>query len=382
MNQSKKINILQLCEHFGGNKSSLHGVARSFIWWLPKFDQSKFNIYLCSRKGYDAAAEQMIQQNIHPLFLGYGKSNPLNLIKLIFLIRKLKIHIIHAHGFGSCMWARLAQFFLNIEVIVHGRANYGFVPFSMKFIEKVLGPKTKYALAVSESTQMFMHQMRYIPLKNIEVIYNGIPLETIPKITTLKISELRKKYHMPDHAFVVGTVGRVVSHKGHLDVFKALKTLIPNNPNIYYWVIGDGDYMDTLKTWVHQNDLSRHILLLGFQKNILELIQCLDIQIFPSHMEGTPNTLYEALAVGNCIIACPSDGQGEILTNKDTALIYETGNHQQLAQCIESLFHNKNLIHNLKSKAKIHSLNFDGNATIKKIENLYLKIYQQRIQKC
>jgi len=57
MTEKDKINVLQLCEHFGGKDSQLHGVARTFQWWMPRFDRSRFNVILCSRKGYDKAAE-------------------------------------------------------------------------------------------------------------------------------------------------------------------------------------------------------------------------------------------------------------------------------------------------------------------------------------
>lgn len=32
MAERRIINVLQLCEHFGGKESQLHGVARTFQW--------------------------------------------------------------------------------------------------------------------------------------------------------------------------------------------------------------------------------------------------------------------------------------------------------------------------------------------------------------
>ena len=94
----RPITVLHLCEHFGGKESSLHGVARAFQWWLPRFDPSRFKIVLCSRKGYDKAAAEMIKKGIHPLYLGYNKLDPRNLLRLIQIVRKEKIDIIRHVG--------------------------------------------------------------------------------------------------------------------------------------------------------------------------------------------------------------------------------------------------------------------------------------------
>jgi glycosyltransferase involved in cell wall biosynthesis len=50
-----------------------------------------------------------------------------------------------------------------------------------------------------------------------------------------------------------------------------------------------------------------------------------------AHQEGTPNTLYEALAVGNAILASTADGQGEILTHEKDALLFAPGDLAALA---------------------------------------------------
>ena len=122
------ITVLHLCEHFGGNSSSLHGVARAFQWWIPEYNQEKFRVLLCSRKGKDGAYDQMCNSGIVPLTLGYGKMDPRNFWKLMKLVKKESIDLIHAHGFGACTWARLAGHALGLPVIVHGRANYHEVP--------------------------------------------------------------------------------------------------------------------------------------------------------------------------------------------------------------------------------------------------------------
>ena len=311
------ITVLHVCEHFGGRGSSLHGVARGFQWWLRKYDGSRFRVILCSRKGHDKAAEQMIQSGITPLYLGYGKFDLRNLFRLIRIVRKEKVDILHAHGYGSSLWANLAGLLLRKPVIIHERCNYKTVPLFQRPIELFFGPLTKHAFAVSESTKQFCIKHRYMKPDVIEVIYNGIPLEDITRMSDEWIAEKRKQHGAQPEDLVIGLVGRLEHYKGLGDTFEALKKVVQECPNTHLWIAGDGPCEEELREMVRDLDLEDHVRFLGFVPQIREDMQCFDIQLFPSHQEGTPNSLYEALAVGNAIVASTTDGQGEILKNEE-----------------------------------------------------------------
>jgi glycosyltransferase involved in cell wall biosynthesis len=368
------ITVLHLCEHFGGVDASLHGVARAFQWQLPLFDRSRFRVLLCSRKGHDKAAAQMVASGLSPLYLGYGKTDPRNLAKLVGIVRQERVDIIHAHGFGSCMWARLAGRGLHVPVIVHGRANYKTVPFIMRPVERVLGPGTKHALAVSESTRRYMIHKRHIPERAVRVLYNGILLERVPRLDQQRVTELRAANGATPQHRVLGVVGRIVGHKGHLDLFEAVRIAAKQFDHLRLWVIGDGDFMPALEDWIKKNRFQEKIRLLGFRSDVMDLIQCLDVQIFPSHLEGTPNTLFEALAVGNCIVANPVDGQGEILEDGVTALLYQIGDSRGMARSITRVLEDDALAEKLRKNALARSRDFDGHKCVAEMQRIYEEI--------
>ena len=369
----EKKTILHLCEHFGGAEASLHGVARSFQWWIPLFDETKFRVLLCSRKGVDKAYREMRASGLHPLTLGYHKFDFRNLFALIRLLRREKVDLIHAHGMGASMWARLAEFYLKTPVIVHGRCNYGTVPVFQRPVERMLGPRTKYALAVSESTRQFTIRKRYIPAENVQVLYNGIVLDHIVHLSSGEIAQMREdEFNVPTDRMVLGVVGRLESHKGHLDVLQAMRSL--KDLPVELWIIGDGAYAAPIEKAIRENQLTGKVRMLGFRRDIIRCIQCLDIQIFPSHQEGTPNTLYEAMAVGNPIVATTADGQGEILVDGKTATLYAPGDTEKLGRGIRELVKNPELRKERGLAARQRSLDFDGKKMIRAMEELYDRI--------
>lgn len=365
------ITVLQFCEHFGGRDASLHGVARGFQWWIPAFDKRRFRVLLCSRKGRDRAAEQMEASGLAPLYLNAGRFSPLNLVRLIRILRREKVDIIHAHGYGACTWGRLAGMLRRIPVIVHERCNTLKVPLYQRPVEWLLGKFTRYALAVSESSRQFCIHGRYMKPEAVRVLYNGILMEDVSQADAAWIQAERAQHGATDATCVIGVVGRLESHKGHLDAFKALKRLAPSTPQVQLWVVGDGAYADTLTRWVAEHKLDVQVRFLGFRRDARKVIQCFDVQLFPSHMEGTPNTLYEALAVGNAIVASTADGQGEILRDGATALLFEPGDVARMSELLGRVCANDELQRDLKDAARALADDFDGRKTIEAMERIY-----------
>ena len=372
------INVLQLCEHFGGKDSQLHGVARTFQWWMPRFDRSRFNVLLCSRKGYDKAAEQMIQSGATPLYLGYGKYDPRNLLKLIRLIRAHDIDILHLHGYGAGTWGRIAGALLHKPVIIHGRGNYHSVPPLQQMVERLLGPHTRYGLAVSASTRDYMVQHWHIPDAAVQVVYNGVPFDDIHPMSAEWIRDCRREQGCGPDGRVLGIVGRLESFKGHREAFLALQQVRKVIPNVFVWVLGDGVFEKELHAWVAKHGMMDSVKFLGFRRDVREVIQCFDIQVFPGYREGTPNTLYEALAVGNAIVASRVDGQAELLEDGKTALMFEAGDVEKLAQQILRMLQAHELMADLRRASKTRSADFDGLRCIDTIQRLYERIMVER----
>jgi glycosyltransferase involved in cell wall biosynthesis len=372
--EPEKITVLQLCEHFGGKEASLHGVARSFQWWIPAFDSSQFRILLCSRKGRDKAAEEMESSGLRPLYLGYGKMDPRNLLRLLKILKSEKVDIIHAHGYGASTWGRIAGLLTKTPVIVHERCNTLTVPLYQRPMEWALGRFTKYALAVSESSRQFCIAKRHMRPEAVQTLYNGILMEDIPTADSEWMKKFRAEHGLNENDKVVGVVGRLESHKGHIDAFKALQLVIAEMPNVHLWVLGDGTYAPALREWVENRGLSEHVQFFGFRRDVRKIIQCFDIHLFPSHMEGTPNTLFEAMAVGNPIVASTADGQGEILVDGKSALMFEPGDWQKMSHQIQRVLQDPTLETSLLEKSKRLSSQFDGRKTIKFMEQMYTEI--------
>ena len=215
---------------------------------------------------------------------------------------------------------------------------------------------------------------RHIPAAIVETLYSGIPLDQIKKAEPEWIQSFRAEQGRKPADKILGVVGRLESHKGHLDAFKALQRMLKKRNDVYLWVLGNGRYEDVLRDWVKENGMSDRITFLGYRNDVVKVIQCFDVQLFPSHQEGTPSTLFEGMAVGNACVASTADGQGEILTHEKDALLFAPGDVEAMARLTLRLLDDPGLMKRLRHQALIRIQDFDMRRCLDKIERKYEEV--------
>ena len=119
-----------------------------------------------------------------------------------------------------------------------------------------------------------------------------------------KASQMRQNLNIPQNALVIGHVGRFSPPKNHeflVDIFAALYKTVQN---VFLLLVGDGDLRPKIEEKVRSLGLTEHILFTGIRSDVPDLLQAMDVFVFPSLYEGLPVTMVEAQAAGlPCVIS-------------------------------------------------------------------------------
>lgn len=137
--------------------------------------------------------------------------------------------------------------------------------------------------------------------KNYQIVRNAIDTKKF-LFDEGKRWYVRKKLGIPDFKLVVGHVGRFNFSKNHdflIDIFYEIQRI---NENSVLLLVGVGDLEQSIKEKVDKKGLSQKVMFLGKRSDVNDLMQAMDIFIFPSNYEGLPVTLVEAQAAGLPII--------------------------------------------------------------------------------
>jgi glycosyltransferase involved in cell wall biosynthesis len=116
-------------------------------------------------------------------------------------------------------------------------------------------------------------------------------------------TDKRKEFQIEDK-FIIGHIGRFTIPKNHeflIDIFKAV---YDRNNNAILMLIGDGELRSLIEKKVNNLGLTNNVIFTGLRSDISELLQVMDVFVFPSLYEGLPVTLVEAQAAGlPCVIS-------------------------------------------------------------------------------
>jgi len=116
-----------------------------------------------------------------------------------------------------------------------------------------------------------------------------------------------------------------------------------------------------------------YVVWIGYQKDMVKVYKDSHIVILPSYREGMPKTLIEACAIGRAIITTDAIGCRECVDEGSNGLKVPVYSVRELANAIEKLIVNPDLIENMGCQSRIKAeREFDVNAVIKK----HLEIYK------
>jgi len=171
-----------------------------------------------------------------------------------------------------------------------------------------------------------------------------------------------------DNKTVIGHVGRFNTPKNHMHLLKVFASIVQKKPDCVLVLIGDGELRLKIETEAERLNIKEKMLLLGFRSDIPQLLQMMDVFVFPSFFEGLPVTLIEAQAAGLRIVASDTITK-EVLLTDDIEFMSILTSPDIWAQNVLSKipYKKKNNID------KILDADYDIISNTKKIESFYLE---------
>ena len=148
--------------------------------------------------------------------------------------------------------------------------------------------------------------------KRVAVNYNGVDQQ---RFTDSEQAPARLELNIAAHVPVILFVGNVLDSKGAADLLEAFVKLRERRPTAQLIYIGDGADRLSLEQRVRRLNLADAVRFTGKQDHAL-LVRwyvAADLLCLPSHAEGVPNVILEAMACGRPVVASCVGGIPEVL---------------------------------------------------------------------
>jgi glycosyltransferase involved in cell wall biosynthesis len=182
------------------------------------------------------------------------------------------------------------------------------------------------------------------------------------------VGRVRLSLGLSDTEAVILAAGRLSREKGHTDLVAATALLARAGdlPPFRVVIVGDGPERKALVAQSSTLGISDRIIFAGFQRDMAPYFAMACILALPSHSEGSPNVVLEAMAAGLSVAATRVGGVPEILVDRRTGLLVPACVPQAMTAAIHELLTDSELRNRL------------GDAALYQAQTLYTRECYQR----
>lgn len=302
-------------------------------------DPGRFELYIIHlqpdgplRERYEKLGVRMAHFPIRNL---YSTRTALQGMRLARLLRSWGADITHTHDIYTNIfvapWARL----LSRTIVIASRRWWYEAPrpglvninrWSYLFSHRIVANSSAVA-------RLLTGEERVPPRKVVE-IPNFLQESAFEPVDEASRISQRRAWGLPDDAFAVATVARLVPVKNHDLLLKATARL---DSRFHLVLIGDGPSRGELEEVAQRSGIASRVHFVGELISPVNLHQFVDVSVLCSTSEGFPNALIEAMAAARPVVATPVGGVTDVVTNNVTGILVPLGDEEPLAQALWKL---------------------------------------------
>jgi len=360
-----RINILFII-----NDLKIGGAEKMLLYLISGLDRKVYNPVVCTLLDRGEYRNFLKTNGIkyYSLNMQTYYKIPFALYKLVKIIRRENISIIHSYLFYSDLMARAAGFLASVPVVITSMRNIDLwrKPYHI-FIDSLTYGFSSAIISNSLAGASRLCNVEKIPADKIKVVYNAIKLDEYKRDESYSKEEFRKSIGVGARDIVVVTVARLEEQKDHLSLLKAARLALEKlslkkadgyAARVKFVLTGGGALAGELKREAQRLGLSGSVIFLGTRTDIKEILHSSDIFLLTSIYEGMPNAILEAQACGVAVIATDVGGVSEIITDNFNGVLCKPEDIENISEKLIYLIENsdfagflaKNAIERLKTK--------------------------------
>lgn len=293
------------------------------------------------------------------------------------LVAERNPDIIQSHNFKSHFLVRLARLHRKRRWVVYHH-GYTWTDSKNHWYNQLDRWSMRAADAVITVCRPFALELESLGIPRERIIIRHNMVRAFTPVTPERSKELRTSLGIPADALVLLSVGRLSSEKGFLDLVEAIGQLpkCDGARPLRFVVAGDGPEKEKILDRAAKLEVGEKLILAGHRADLSPFYTMAEAVVIPSHSEGSPNVLLEALAAGQPVVATAVGGVPEIAEDGKTALLVEKSDVAGLAAAIGRITESGDLRRSLGAAGLQRSLLFSCDSYSKALSEVYGRIME------
>lgn len=365
-------------------KLELGGAQKVAIDLCKKTDKNKFETFMIC--GMGGILDDETANGIKVYFVPdlVRKINPLKDFKagieIYKILKKEKPDIVHTHSSKAGIIGRITAFAAGTKAVIHTIHGFPFNDTQSFFkknlyitLEKLCAKISKILIPVSTENTVKGLSYKIGTQKQYHYIRLGIDIENFKNLSHAPL--LKKELGLCENDKLVTTIGPFKPQKNLGDFIKTANIIVKKNKNFKFIITGDGDERPKLESLIKEYALWDNIFLLGWRRDISNILNSSDFFVMTSLWEGLPISTIEAMSCGLVPVVNDVDGQREIIKDGKNGFLIQPYDITDTAAKILYLSNNPEIKDKMSLEAR-QTINetFSIDYMIKRHEELYLSI--------
>ena len=380
--------ILHLIEDLGSG-----GAERLLHVNLSRLDRRAFDGVVCHL--YDRAPhwKQPILDLGYPvvsLGLRSIRDLPRGVVRLVRLLRRDPVDLVHTHLYGANLVGRIAAAVVGIPVVSSLHCpdydpavfvdNATLSPAKLRILRwldrascRLAGPAF---VAVSQYVKQSAERHLGIPRDRTTVIYNGIDMTMFSRDadTAARAMRLRAKLGLTGDAPIVLCVARLDPQKGLRYLIEALPAVVRECPRVAALFVGTGPpaMQSSLESLAERLHVRSHVHFVGATSDVRSYLELCDLFVQPSLYEGMGIALVEAMAMERACVSSRASAIPEVVADGVSGSLVAPADAGALAIAITRLLKDPALRSRMGAEGRRIAVDrFDVARNIRQLESVY-----------
>jgi glycosyltransferase involved in cell wall biosynthesis len=371
-----RLRVLSLVDNAG----DMGGAERFTVGLAQHLPRDRFESWVCStRTGAPLVVKSLAETGVGYLGLGRrSKTDVYRLRGLAALIRAQRFDIVHAHMFGSNLWASLFGRAFGVPVILAHEHNWSYTGDQLRiWIDRwLIGSLATRFVAVSAANRERMISLEHIAADKIVVL----PTAYIPHTTT-EPCDIRAELGLPKDAPVVGVAAILRAEKALEVLIDAHAVVVRRIPDAHLVIAGEGNCRGELERQVAELGLGERVHFLGTRRDVTSILATVDVGAMSSDWEGMPLFVFECMATDTALVATSVGGLPEIVENGKTGLLVPPRDPAALGDAIAGLLADPATRNRLAAAAAERADEFTIESVAGRFAELYETLFEQATER-
>lgn len=320
------------------------------------------------------------------------RNNARSVWELYRLLRRERFDVVHVHTPVAAALGRIAAKMAGVPVILytaHGFFHHENMRWRNRqacvWVERLLGKATHTLMTQSQEDAESAVRDGIRPRDRVVWIGNGVDIDLFqpsPGDPTAKES-----FRIPGSAPVVGFMGPIIAEKGALELVDAFDKTLQLVPDAYLLLAGDvinGDRdlqtKEIIRQKIEGSQLATRIIFAGYQEDITSFMRAIDLFTLPSHREGMPRSIIEAMASGKPVVATDIRGCREEVLPGVTGFIVPLRDSDALSNAFVKILSDPALARRMGDEGRRRAEElYDERDVLEREVQVYYRLVQEKL---